>query len=1011
MSWIDNQGYMHEGDMPHDYDYNPDSQRPGWQPPTDTDMYGRKIGTPGAGGDPGDLKPIPNHAPDIGASGSVGDAPLPIGASGNLAGQGPAAPLTVTGNVGTPGYTPQQQLNNHFEYGGQPGGAAEAANRYRKIGEDAQSRPGAVIDTGRSESYGAQAQGNAAAEGRVADLMWNRAVGKTPSIASMRADEDMRRLSAAQTSAAASARGPAALALAQQGAAANTAQGTSQISNLAQINTAQELSDAEKAAYSAYSGMRGQDFQGQSLEQQNAQKQAEIDAAQKAENDKLQMGMTGAEMGVNTAQLGAQGNQIGIATGAQTAANNLQGQKDIASDNRSAATVNTLLGIGGTVAGIGLMGALGGGSGNGSGSGGVGGNGGGDGGGDSGFGSPGSTPGGYDTETGAPVAGSGGGFDPDAKSNKQPVGSGAFGQSAGTSTFKPAPAPSLASTYDPNKPPPLLSSDVRGKADVANEGDRSNRVDAFLDGIHPLSYHYKQAENEPRSTPTGGRYLGISAQDLEKVPDVGHQMVSEGPRGKQIESGPTLSAALAGIARLHERVKDLEGGEHITSDPLTKTGIESEGKVVPLYEDAGTGVERHWDRDVSTARPDTVSGASLSGPAPRYSLGQALSEAASTGAARGATEGARPAPRYSLGQALSEAASTGAARGATEGVRPAPRRRMTDDEARRLIEQVRDSNAVQNEARLSAGPAIEADHPLQEKMGDGSIEPLVAQTYGQSRRSHRFDFGDTDPDRESLGPSGENNRDEPDYNFFMGRSSPLNVANALENDRSAITPRTERYMRREGMWDGKTDALLRDRGLERPDVITSDIRAKSNVIREGVRSQLPVTPEQKAQDDAETAAFMAGSRPVDAAPEEDQDLANRAAYDAREAARAQREAAARVETHAAAQWVDKNDAETARRIRGQSLTPGFIKDWAASRVENRRFAPEAERAERARAYAARNATYDSLAHSQDGAVPEFAGAVIGSTKAPRQPVAFVRGDDEDLERRPPTLASTYNGGQ
>lgn len=103
-----------------------------------------------------------------------------------------------------------------------------------------------------------------------------------------------------------------------------------------------------------------------------------------------------------------------------------------------------------------------------------------------------------------------------------------------------------------------LMSDERVKSGIANEGKGGSRVDAFLDGIHPLSYHYKSADLEPRTNPTGGRYLGISAQDLEAVPEVGHQLVSDGPRGKQVEVGPSLSAALAGIARLHERVKGLE---------------------------------------------------------------------------------------------------------------------------------------------------------------------------------------------------------------------------------------------------------------------------------------------------------------------------------------------------------------------------------------------------------------------------------------------------------------------
>ncbi len=57
-----------------------------------------------------------------------------------------------------------------------------------------------------------------------------------------------------------------------------------------------------------------------------------------------------------------------------------------------------------------------------------------------------------------------------------------------------------------------------------------------------------------------------------------------------------------------------------SSDPKAKTNV------VPLYEDRDSGMERHWDADVSTARPDVTSGASLSAPTPKYSSAAAKSE-------------------------------------------------------------------------------------------------------------------------------------------------------------------------------------------------------------------------------------------------------------------------------------------------------------------------------------------------------------------------------------------------
>ena len=57
----------------------------------------------------------------------------------------------------------------------------------------------------------------------------------------------------------------------------------------------------------------------------------------------------------------------------------------------------------------------------------------------------------------------------------------------------------------------------------------------------------------------GSGPLGITAQDLERVPEVGPQLVENTPRRKMVAVKPTLSAALAGMARLNERVRHLEG--------------------------------------------------------------------------------------------------------------------------------------------------------------------------------------------------------------------------------------------------------------------------------------------------------------------------------------------------------------------------------------------------------------------------------------------------------------------
>ncbi len=75
-----------------------------------------------------------------------------------------------------------------------------------------------------------------------------------------------------------------------------------------------------------------------------------------------------------------------------------------------------------------------------------------------------------------------------------------------------------------------------------------------------------------------------------------------------------------------------------------------------------------------------------------------------------------------------------------------------------------------------------------------------------------YSGNDDSEDIESHGPSGEDNRAPPDYNFFA-KPSPLNVVTAEETHPGAISPETEAYMRRNGMWGDKTDEMLRERSL------------------------------------------------------------------------------------------------------------------------------------------------------------------------------------------------------
>lgn len=103
-----------------------------------------------------------------------------------------------------------------------------------------------------------------------------------------------------------------------------------------------------------------------------------------------------------------------------------------------------------------------------------------------------------------------------------------------------------------------FKSDDRSKLDKVAAHEKGSRVvDQFLDSIRPLAYHYKDPADEPRQPPSGGMYAGVSAQDMERSP-VGPQIVVDTPRGKTVNTRAAVSAALAGLARLNERLEKVE---------------------------------------------------------------------------------------------------------------------------------------------------------------------------------------------------------------------------------------------------------------------------------------------------------------------------------------------------------------------------------------------------------------------------------------------------------------------
>lgn len=98
----------------------------------------------------------------------------------------------------------------------------------------------------------------------------------------------------------------------------------------------------------------------------------------------------------------------------------------------------------------------------------------------------------------------------------------------------------------------IAASDKKLKTDIKAAGDAA---DELMSKLRPVSYRYKDEQKYGE-----GKRLGILAQHLEES-KLGKSVVADLPdgAGKGFDIGKGLSAALAGVARLHERLSVVEG--------------------------------------------------------------------------------------------------------------------------------------------------------------------------------------------------------------------------------------------------------------------------------------------------------------------------------------------------------------------------------------------------------------------------------------------------------------------
>jgi Chaperone of endosialidase len=97
--------------------------------------------------------------------------------------------------------------------------------------------------------------------------------------------------------------------------------------------------------------------------------------------------------------------------------------------------------------------------------------------------------------------------------------------------------------------PPAAASDRELKKDTRRV---SRQIDQMLDRLKAHSYRYKD-----EGAHGDGRRAGVMAQDLEGS-EAGRRIVREKEDGKYIDVNAGISAALAAVARLNERVREVE---------------------------------------------------------------------------------------------------------------------------------------------------------------------------------------------------------------------------------------------------------------------------------------------------------------------------------------------------------------------------------------------------------------------------------------------------------------------
>lgn len=198
---------------------------------------------------------------------------------------------------------------NAFNYGGTPGGANAAAQAYGINSSGAQQRQQLTLDPSQMD----QSRGS---ELDALGMQRSAAMGLQPSVAQLQMQGAMEDNARMQQSQAASARGPAAMAMAQYGAAANTASANQGLAFNSSMLRAGEMANARNAYMQGAGGIRAGDYAAA-----NANLNAGIQ--NRGQNDQASLGWAGLANNVQQSQLQAQGNQQQMLANSMGQANGL----------------------------------------------------------------------------------------------------------------------------------------------------------------------------------------------------------------------------------------------------------------------------------------------------------------------------------------------------------------------------------------------------------------------------------------------------------------------------------------------------------------------------------------------------------------------------------------------------------------------------------------------------------------------------------------------------------------